>query len=193
MPRSPFGDLIVAASYFDRKFDYEADATDVLSSCSSRAAYVHLRLRRRSARFRDEPREHAHHDRGGAPAVQQRRREPLVLDRRRVLQPRGRAHAVRQLRARLREHAGLRVLRVPGVLSTTARWRPPRQWFLGRLRDRARAARGVRRDRVRRHRELHDHGGRALVRVRPDLQPAPGGAGRIQRLLADRCQHANEG
>ena len=28
MPRLPFGDLVVAASYFDRKFAYEADATD---------------------------------------------------------------------------------------------------------------------------------------------------------------------
>ena len=40
----------------------------------------------------------------------------------------------------------------------------------------------VRRGRLRRHGELHDHGRRPLVRVRPDLQPAPGIAGRLHRL-----------
>ena len=72
----------------------QADATDYEFSVPAERLLRDLRLRRRPARLRDEPREHAHHDRRGAAAVEQRRREPLVLARRRLLQPRGRAHVL---------------------------------------------------------------------------------------------------
>ena len=65
----PFGDLVVSASYFDRDFRYEADATDYefrsTRTVSNRAPTtlrrtsldLRLRLRRGPARLRDQRRE----------------------------------------------------------------------------------------------------------------------------------------
>jgi hypothetical protein len=52
----------------------------------------------------------------------------------------------------------------------------------GHLRHGSRAAGRVRRSRLRRHRQLHDHRRRQVVRVRPQVQAAPGIAAGIHRL-----------
>ena len=184
----PFADLVVAASYFDRKFAYQADASDY-EFTFNQSGYVDLRFRRRPARLRDEPRKHAHHDRRGTAAVQRRCREPLVLAGRHLLQQGGRPHVLRQLRPRLRGHARIRLLQLLPVQPDGQPARPDRELVSRPLRDRARAARRLRRDRLRRHRELHDHGRRPLVRIRPHLQPAPGVAGGLHGRAAVHRSH----
>ena len=125
----PFADLVIAASYFDRKFAYQADATDYEFTFNE-SGYVDLRFRRRPARLRDEPRKHAHHDRRGTAAVQRRCREPLVLAGRHLLQQGGRPHVLRQLRPRLPGHARIRLLQLlPVQPDWAARSARPRTGF----------------------------------------------------------------
>ena len=82
----PFGDLVVSASYFDRDFRYEADATDYEFTFQPELpgrdtvtydSYAGLRFRRRPPGLRDEPRADRDHDGRGAAAVAGRFGEPL--------------------------------------------------------------------------------------------------------------------
>ena len=115
------------------------------------------------------------------------------MARRRLLQQGGRAYGFRQLRARLPGLAGIRLLQLFPVRADRQPARRDRELVPRPLRERARAARGLRRDRIRRHRKFHDHGWRPLVRIRPHLQPAPGIAGGLYGFAAGNWPHADRG
>ena len=110
----PFGDLVVSGSYFDRDFRYEADATDYEFAFNQNAINYDSPV----YDFGGDPRGFAtnhedtqdHHLRG-APVFAGRFGQPLGVDRRRLLQQGRRQDRVRQLRARLRGHAVIRILR----------------------------------------------------------------------------------
>ena len=76
-----FADLVVAASYFDRKFAYEADATDYEFQFNQ-SGYVVYDFGGDPRGFATNHERTLHYDGRGAAAVQQRCREPLVLARR---------------------------------------------------------------------------------------------------------------
>ncbi len=97
----PFAEAVVSASYFDRNFRYEADATEYEFGFNQ-IGLRGLRFRRRPARLRHEPRAHAHHDRRGAPAVAGGLGKPLGVAGRRLLQPGWGQDGVRQLCPRIR-------------------------------------------------------------------------------------------
>ena len=133
----PFGDLVVSASYFDRDFRYEADATDYeFNSTRTRSYYDADRV----YDFGGDPRGFATNDEQTEittfeARLQSQRRfdEPLGLAGRRVLQQGDRSHRVRQLHARLRGHAVFRVLQLlRGPIYTGDPLAPTERWFLGR-------------------------------------------------------------
>ena len=131
-----------------------------------------LRLRRRPAGLRDERRADRDHDVRGPAAVPDRFGEPLGLAGGCVLQRGEGPHRVRQLHPRLRGHAVVRILRRTTVRLLRRSARADRPLVPRPLRHRARPGRGVRRAQLRRDRELHDHGRRALVRLRPQVRAA---------------------
>ncbi len=122
----PFGDLVVAGSYFDRKFAYEADASDYEFSLNCPKYDVDYNPNPpppfcqpnfTAYDFGGDPRGFATNsedteidDAGSSPAVEGRCREPLVLARGRLLQQGDQSHRVSQLRARLRGHGVVRLL-----------------------------------------------------------------------------------
>ena len=180
MPRLPFGDLVVAASYFDRKFDYEADATDYEFNRSTaerlRSIYD----------FGGDPRGFAHEPRETRASRPSRRGcSPTTTPRAAgpgsggVFYSKEAGHTT--FDSFVRDYQDTPAFAYFAYLEYNvyngSRSAPTETLVPRPLRHRARAARRLRRDRLRRHRELHDHRGRPLVRVRPHLQPAPGVAG----------------
>ena len=164
-----------AAIYYDTRFT---------TSAATRAA------------SRPTTNETYHHDGRGAAAVEQRRGEPLVLARRRVLQPARPAtpnSTASCATTRTRRHSPISTItsRTLGQSAGADRTLVP-----GRLRPRARADGRVRRARLRRDRQFHDYGRRPLVRLRPQLRPAPGvargfnGARARRRRAVERGRHS---
>ncbi len=189
-----FGDLILSASYFDRDFHYEADATayefnfnqnfincvpDAYYDCTS-PVYD----------FGGDPRGFATNDeqieittfeaRLQSPSDSESRWAWLVG----AFYSEEKEHTEFDSFVRGYENTG------PSGISTTCSTTSMRSVLAadgtlvsGPLRHRARAGCGVRRALLRPDRELHDHGGRALVRLRPQVRTASGTARGVRRVF----------
>ena len=133
----PFGDAVLSASYFDRDFRYEADATDYEFRFNQNCD----QLRHSSIYdFGGDPRGFAtNHESARITTIEARlaspgdSRKPLGLAGRRVLQPGEGPHGFRQLRPRLRGYAVIRVFqRLRRQSDTAITLAPTDRWFLGR-------------------------------------------------------------
>ena len=131
-----FGDLVVAGSYFDRKFAYEADASEYEFSFNQ-SGYV-------SYDFGGDPRGFAtNNEDTEIETLEVRLQSNHDAESRwswlggRFLQQGNRPHGIRQLRARLRGHAVVRILQLLRAEPDRQLARRHRQVVAGHLRHRS--------------------------------------------------------
>ena len=165
----PFADAVAGRLVFPPRFPLRGGChrvrirlqpdRDLLRRCR-------VRLRWRSARFRHQSRSHQDHHREFAAGVAGRLRQPLVVDRGRILQPGDGQHT--RFDSYVRDYADTPSFEYYAdyELELSGNTLAPTDTLVPRsLRHRARSEGGVRRAVLRCHRALHDHGRRALVRL----------------------------
>ena len=187
----PFGQAVVAASYFNRDFEYEADATDyefqfnqTFINCDPSPTYDCTP----TYDFGGDPRGFAKNKEETEITTLEARLSSKTGSESRWSWLVGAFYSEEKGKTAfdsfVRGYENTRLVRVLQLL----RDEPDRQHarsnpdlVSGPLRYRARPGGGVRRAELRCDRELHHHGGRTLVRLRPQVRTDPGATGRLHR------------